>query len=71
MSWNRQQFKKERKHLRHARVPLGGTSCTDCGRGLHTTHSVLHFGGRCRSCFSSYSSMGDGVAGGRAVRVVW
>ena len=57
MSWNRQHFSKpERKVVRHARVPFGVQHCEDCGRELTTTHQVRRFGGRCRPCWSSYSS---------------
>ena len=56
MSWDRAQHRKVQKPRRHARVPLGVARCQECDRVLHATHSLAQFGGRCRECWSIFSS---------------
>jgi hypothetical protein len=54
MGWNRQQFRVERKQLRHARIPFDKVYCADCGRELAATHLVARFGERCKQCFDAF-----------------
>ncbi len=54
MSWNRRQFRKERKQPRHARTSLCVVHCADCGRELRMTHLVIRFGERCRGCWQQF-----------------
>ena len=57
MSWDRVQHRKLQKPRRHAQVPLGVARCEECHRALHATHSLAQFGGRCRECWSVFSSV--------------
>ncbi len=54
MSWGRSHFRKERKQLRHARVPLCTVQCVDCLGELPGTYLFHRFGGRCRHCFDQF-----------------
>jgi len=51
MSWNRQQFCKDRKSSRRSRVRLCMVQCAECGRELANRHLVHRFGERCRACW--------------------
>jgi protein-arginine kinase activator protein McsA len=42
------------KRPNHARVSFHITHCPDCRRKLRSARLVDRFGGRCRSCFSSF-----------------
>jgi protein-arginine kinase activator protein McsA len=46
------------KRPNHARVSFHVTNCPDCRRKLRSTSLVDRFGGRCRSCFSSFYNGG-------------
>lgn len=56
MSWNRKQYRKVLKPVRHARVNLCVVHCVDCGCQLQATHLVIRFGDRCRACWSAFSA---------------
>jgi protein-arginine kinase activator protein McsA len=57
MSWDRVQHRKVQKPRRHARVPLGMARCEECGRTLHTTHSLAQLGSVCRECWLVFSAV--------------
>ena len=54
MGFLRSHYRKERKQLRHARVPLCTVQCVDCLAELPGTYLFERFGGRCRHCFNGF-----------------
>lgn len=62
MGWNRQQYRKPERKVRHGRSSLHADWCQECGRELPMAHQVMHFGRWCRVCSQVGSAGGVEMA---------